>query len=85
VKKLGCVSATGEHLLPIFSGFFTEDTKEQEDKETLKGIKDSEKSLKGLPKSWCREGEYSKEPGESKEEHHSTDADHQAYDGFVAD
>ena len=27
----------------------------------------------------------SKEPGESKGEHHSTDADHQTYDGFVAD
>ena len=56
-----------------------------QDKEALERIEDSEKSLKGLPKSRCRESEDSKEPGESKEEHHSTDADHQTYDGFVAD
>ena len=85
MEKLGHISTTGEHLFPILSGFLAEDTKEQEDEETLKGIKDGEKSLKGLPKSWCREGEDSKEPGESKEEHHSADADHQSYDGFVAD
>ena len=85
MEKLGCVPATGEHLFPTFSGFLAEDTRKEEDKESLKRVENREKSLEGLPKSRCREGEDSKEPGESKEEHHSTDTDHQTYDGFAAD
>ena len=85
MEKLGCVPATRENLSPVFSGFLAEDTKEQKDEEPLERVEDSKESLKGLPKSWCREGENSKEPGEPKEEHHSTDADHQTYNGFVAD
>ena len=63
MEKLGFVAATREYLFPVLSGFLAEDTKEQEDEETLKGVKDGKKSLKGLSKTWCREGEDSKEPG----------------------
>ena len=85
MEELGFIPATREHLFPIFSGFLAEDTKEQKNKETLKRVEDREKSLKGLPKSGSREGENGEKPGESKEEHHSTDADHQTYDGFTTD
>ena len=58
--KLGCVPATGEHLFPIHSGFLAEDTREEEDKEALKRVEDSEKSLEGFLKSRCREDEENK-------------------------
>ena len=85
MEKLGFVSSTGKELSPRLKCFFVQDAEEQKDEESLERIEDSEQDLKGLPKSNDREGEDSKEPGESKEEHHSTDADHQTYDGFVAD
>ena len=51
----------------------------------MKRVEDSEENLESFSDSRHREGEDGKKPGESKKEHHSTDTDHQTYDGFIAD
>ena len=75
--------ATNKHIFPRISSFFVNHTEEQEDEETLKGVKHSKKNLESLSKSRNRESEDGKEPGDSKEEHDSTNTDHQLYYSFT--
>ena len=51
----------------------------------MERVEDSKENLKNLSESSDREGEDSKEPGESKEKHYSSDIDHQTSNFFVAD
>ena len=67
--------ATGENLLPFTLSIWANHTYKQEDEQALKGIKDGEQNLKSLSESWNRNDEDGKEPGESKEEHHSTNTE----------
>ena len=85
MKCLRSISSTGKELSPRLERFPVEDAEEQKDEESLEGVEDYEEDLESLSESSDREGEDSKEPGDSKEEHHSTDADQQTYDGLVAD
>ena len=74
MEKFRSVSSAWEQLFPWLYCFFIEHNEEQKDEESLEGIEDDEQDL-----SSYREGENSKDPVQSKEEHHSTDADHQTY------
>ena len=52
-----------------------------ENEDTLQRVKDSKENLKCFSETRDR-GEEQRELGETKEKQHSTDADHDAQDGF---
>ena len=81
-EEFGLFSTYTDHF-PGISSFFVNHTEEQEDEETLKWVKHGKKNLESLSKSRNRESEDGKEPGDSKEEHDSTNTDHQLYYSFT--
>ena len=80
MQSTGMVASTGECLKPHLTDIFAEYTEEEEDEKALEGVEDRKKDLEGEGSpSDC---ECTEQPGESKQEHHTTDADNEADGSF---
>ena len=73
-----------EYISPFISNVWTHHTHKDEEEESLKGVKNREQNLESLAQSCGGEGEYGEKPSQSKEKHHSSNAEDQTQWLFLA-